>query len=224
MVFSKSAKRIFGTLLTPLLSGCISILSVYPPHVPHIVPWHSVVSEQYKTTDTIHVSSWLYGFYEQELKYRNIKKDLNADSVFLIHKSALELLPIEMNFRNVKLTELDEEFKDDIWKKPDISEDFIKNHGIKIENEPVYIPIVKIFFGKAELLTPYMANEIQYSTNLLIWIVVLNKGEVTYRQFVYIDDRITLEIDEPYTPFKFEQHHWDSLVQIGFKEYIERME
>lgn len=51
---------------------------------------------------------------------------------------------------------------------------------------------------------------------------MFDEGNLVYRQYARFVDQQNHHEPEDYT-FQLEQHYWDSLVQMGFKEYISRM-
>lgn len=122
----------------------------------------------------------------------------------------------------------DEEYQQRPWSKKRRINEFINTHSIDCDNKILLLPIVRISSSELELITGGSAvggfsNEGMLHTSILgIWLIVINNCNPVFRESIYFTDQKLLDDFENYS-FRFEQHHWDSVVQMGFKEYISRM-
>jgi len=195
---------------------------IYSPGY-HLLEWKSSYAGTYRKSDTLIMPVWIYGFHEQQFKHRYDKINLPPDSVYHYFDLAMHQMPFTHQSENIRFISLEPDYNPKDWYDDRLLADFVEVHKLPIDSGVVLIPILVYYFAKLSYAYGIMHGGTGFSESLTLWILVFDNGQLVYRQRSVFLNSENLDNPEEYT-FQLEQHHWDSVVQMGFKEYIERME
>ena len=189
----------------------------------HGTPWKSIYSDTYSKKDTLMMPAWFYGFHEHKFKYRYVDMDLPPDSVFQYFRSAIRHIPFVSQTDTVRYIQIEQkdyspkQFYDD-----ERLSVFLREHDIIPDTGKIVVPV--LIYNYSAIWSNYgiLHGGTTFTTTLNLWLLVFDEGNLVYRQYARFVDQQNHHEPEVYN-FQLEQHHWDSLVQMGFKEYISRM-
>jgi len=214
-------KRTRNLILCLIFLGSCGVL--YPPGY-HVLKWKSSYADAYRKGDALVMPVWFYGFYESVTSHDLIDMNILPDSVYQFFDVAIRKIPIVHPLDTLRFIHLDiNNYSSKGWHDDKLIYTFIESHNINVENGTTFIPIVVYSYGESVHSAGIMPTGTSFKTDLTLWVLVFDQGTLVYRQRSTYYHHENFHNPEEYT-FQLEQQHWDSVIQMGFKEYIERME
>ena len=200
---------------------------MYYPGIHRVPASSKIGADQLYSSDTLHIPYFFYSFYNRELKARYTPLNYNPDSVFQHYLNALEHLPIKFHQDTLRFIELShKEYMNKEWSKKENIDEFMAKHDIVLNDRNVIIPLIQIYTSGLDLVAGGLYSSsnagIHHVNRLFVCQLIIKNNRLSFRECAYNLESTLLDHKEPYG-YQIEQHHWDSVVQMGFKEYISRM-